>query len=475
MHADSLQVKIGLETHCQLNTNTKLFCGCSIKNISKAPPNSRTCPICLGHPGSKPVVNKAAIDAGIKIALALGCDVPEKMYFSRKIYFYPDMSKNFQITQYELPFAKNGMLEILDEAGKRKAIIIERINLEEDPAKIQHEGGSIVDAAYTLVDYNRAGTPLCEIVTAPQFSTPKEARIFLQLLSSILEYLGVFISGELSLKTDVNISVAGGPRVEIKNVTGFWDVEKALAHELFRQKALLERGERIERETRAWLHETKTTVPLRKKELEEDYGYIFEPDLPSLEIGKEWIDKIRQQIPELPHQKFKRYISQFKLSPELASAITAELELALFYEQIIHEIDPRFAASWMNVLKKTLYYNKVRLKDTMLTARLFVKLLKVIQKREVSDRAGEMVLREIIFSPEKFDRLVEQYSRLEHIDDIVDKVIKQEKDAVENYKKGDKKAIHFLIGQVIKASGRRIDAKEAKKTIQKLIGKHGCV
>ena len=289
-------MKIGLEVHCQLLTKSKLFCGCP--NITAKEPNSVVCDYCIGLPGTKPRINKKAVDFAIQAALVLNCKIAGETFFSRKSYFYPDMAKNFQISQFEIPLAKNGWLK----TGKKK-IRITRLHMEEDPARIVHVG-SITEAKYVLVDYNRSGTPLCEIVTAPDFADPKEARQFLQELSSILEYLSIFDPNiEGSMRVDSNISLdkndmkeAKGIRVEIKNITGFKDVELALNYEIIRQKNMLRTGKDIVRETRAWDAAAGVTRSLRVKEEEEDYGYIFEGDLPKLTISKEkiteWVNKI---------------------------------------------------------------------------------------------------------------------------------------------------------------------------------------
>jgi aspartyl-tRNA(Asn)/glutamyl-tRNA(Gln) amidotransferase subunit B len=462
------EAMIGLETHVQLNIETKMFCGCSIKNIPEEP-NTRCCPTCLGMPGSKPRVNKAAIEAGIKIALALGCKISPEIFFSRKTYFYPDMSKNFQITQYEIPLSKEGEIETLDLEGKKKVIRIRRINLEEDPAKLEHVGGDITTANYVLIDYNRSGIPLCEIVTEPDFSSSKEVRIFLQRLSAILEYLGVFVKGEMSLKTDVNISIKGHERVEIKNITSFGDIEKAIEFEIVRQESKLRGNEEIERETMTWDPDARTTKTLRKKEVEEEYGYIFEPDLTMIEIKKDIIDKIKEKLPELPHQKFERYKKEFKISSELAYSITSDLELAQFYERLAKKIEPDFAASWMNILKKTLYYNDTSLKETKLTEELFLRLLELIKNESVTDRGGELILRKIIFEPEEFNDLAKKFSKIEttNTEEIIDNILKKYDKAVRDYRKGDKKALNFLIGMIAKETENRIDAK----TIQHLLEK----
>jgi len=461
-----MKVKIGLETHVQLNTKSKMFCGCSMIDISKAEPNSRCCPICLGMPGSKPRANKAAIEAGIKIALALNCKINPEIFFSRKTYLYPDMSKNFQITQYEIPLATGGSLDIVDSKGKTKTIRLERINLEEDPAKLQHIGGNITTASHVLIDYNRSGIPLCEIVTSPDFSTPKEARIFLQRLLAILEYLKVFKIGELSIKSDANISIENKERIEIKNITGFKEIEDAFLYEIVRQKDILKRGGKIIRETRAWDEKAKITRSLRKKEFEEDYGYIFEPDLTKIEISKEWIEKLEKTLPELPHQKFERYKKQFNISSELASSIITDLELAQLYEKVVKKIEPKFVATWVNILKKTLFYNDLELKETKLTPQIFVRLLGLIQDKKVTDRGGEMILREVIFKPEEFDDLVKKYSKIENINEIVDGILKKEKKVVKEVKEGNEKAMEFLIGEIIKKTGKRIDGKTVRSILE---------
>ncbi len=463
------KIKIGLETHVQLNTHTKLFCGCSLEKLGEAEPNSRTCETCLGMPGSKPRLNKGAVEIGIKIATALGCSLPKKMFFSRKTYLYPDMSKNFQITQYEIPIAAAGLVESVDETGKRKPVEITRINLEEDPAKIQHVGGNITTARYTLIDYNRSGVPLCEIVTAPIFKSPREARIYLQRLMAILRYINAFVEDEFALKTDANISIEGGERAEVKNITGFREVEKALAYEIVRQRAALRRGEKIEQETRAWDAGAKVTRPLRKKETAEDYGYIFEPDLRMIALPKEWIERLKKTLPELPHQKSEKYQKKLGLSKELAAALTSDLEVAQFFESAAKKEDPQLCARWVELLRKTLFHNDISLAETKLKLEQFLELLGLVKKKSLEPRAAEMILREIIFRPEKFLMLVKKYSKFSEKDlkNLVVQILKKEKSAAKAYRTGDKKALEFLVGQVQKASGLRTDAKVVKMLIKK--------
>ncbi len=465
------KIRIGLETHVQLNTRTKLFCGCPLKGLDEAEPNTRVCETCLGLPGSKPRTNIAAIDAGIKIALALSCKMPEEIFFSRKSYFYPDMSKNFQITQYEAPIAKEGMIEV---GGKK--IRIRRLNLEEDPAKLVHVGGSITDAKYALVDYNRSGAPLCEIVTEPDFDTPREARLFLQQLMMILEYLKVFASGEFSLKTDANISIqtddVKGERVEVKNITGFREIEKALNFEIVRQRNIAKRGQKIEQETRGWDAVAKVTRSLRTKEGEDDYGYIPENDLTMIELEAEKIKQIEEALPEMPQQKRERY-QKLGLSKELAYSIAQDLELAQFFENLAKKFEPKFAGSWMLILQKTLNYNDLLLKEAKLSENVFSKLLKSVESGKLSERAGELVLREIIFNPEKLDELLKKYEKAGagEIGKAVEDVIAKNTKAVSDYKSGDKKAIEFLVGQAMRETKGKAGAKEIRKMVEEKIRK----
>ncbi|MFH0929473.1 MAG: Asp-tRNA(Asn)/Glu-tRNA(Gln) amidotransferase subunit GatB [Candidatus Aenigmatarchaeota archaeon] len=463
-----VEVMIGLETHVQLNTKTKIFCGCSIRDMPEKP-NTRCCPICLGMPGSKPVLNKAALEAGIKIALALDFELLPEFFFSRKTYFYPDMAKNFQITQYEIPLARNGKLETQDAEGNKKTINIERIHLEEDPAKLHHVGGDVTTATHVLVDYNRSGIPLCEIVTKPDFSSSKEVRTFLKRLSSILEYLGVFVKGEMSMRTDVNVSLKGGERVEIKNISSFEDIGKAIEYEVKRQERMVKKGETVERKTLMWDNAKRKTKEMRKKEFEDDYGYIFEPNLSRVQIGKDYVEEIRKTLPELPQQKFEKYIKGFGISNELAASITSDLALASFYEDVIKKVDPKLTATWMIILKKTLFYNNLELDETKLDSDTFVKLLGAVESCMVSDRGGELILREIILKPENLDSLLSKYCKVDSgdLEKIVMKVLKDENKAFEELKSGNKKALSYLIGKVIAKTQGRADAKEVAEILNK--------
>ncbi len=283
-----MKATIGLEIHVHLDTLSKLFCSCTTE-IDGKEPNTEVCPICLGYPGSKPKLNKKAVDYGMTVALALGSRIETELRFSRKSYFYPDMAKNYQITQYETPLASGGHLLVGDHR-----IGITRVHLEEDPAKLTHVGGGITNARETLIDYNRAGIPLIEIVTDPDIVSTEEARAFLEKLSLILDHLGVYDpSEEGALRVDANISMEGGNRVEVKNITGFRNVEKALNYEVIRQKSAKNMGIPIVMETRHFDASSSITHTLRLKEEEEDYGYITEPDLVKVNLTSDWISKLR--------------------------------------------------------------------------------------------------------------------------------------------------------------------------------------
>ncbi|MBI2076256.1 MAG: Asp-tRNA(Asn)/Glu-tRNA(Gln) amidotransferase subunit GatB [Candidatus Aenigmarchaeota archaeon] len=456
-------MKIGLEVHVALTTETKLFCGCPNKVVKE--PNTETCEYCIGLPGSKPQLNAKAVECGIKIGLALNCKFPPEMFFSRKSYFYPDMGKNFQITQYEIPIASGGVMHV-----NKKPIRITRINLEEDPARIVHVG-TITKAEYVLLDYNRSGVPLCEIVTAPDFAGTKEVRNFLQELSSILEYLGVYDPNiEGSMRIDANISVAE-TRVEVKNISGFRDVEKALSYEIVRQQNMVRLGEQIVRETRGWDAVSGVTRSLRAKEGEEDYGYIFESDLPRIVLEKGKIGHIRKQLPELAAQKIRRY-QRMGIAEELAVAITTEPSLADMFERVSREVDTQLAARWFaGEIKKTLNYSNLRMKETGMKPEYLVKLLKFIETGKLTERTAEIMLREIVKRPEDPEAILKGKDIVRIVDEtalmeMIKAVLNENAQAIIDYKSGKKEAFNFLVGQVMKKSQGRGDPETIRKLLR---------
>ena len=384
MSSEQGKVKIGLEVHVGLKTNSKLFCSCKLPEHIDAP-NTHTCPICLGYPGARPVLNKAALDAAIKLCLALDCKISSSLIFSRKTYFYPDLAKNFQITQYEEPLGKGGAVKLM-----QREIELTRIHIEEDPASIIYPQGA-EDSTYVHIDYNRSGTPLVEIVTEPVMTSPKEAREFMNRLLTVVQYLDI-VAQEVVMKADVNVSIeeSGYQRVEIKNVTGFKDVEKALNYEIARQRMCVRHRRPIVLETRGW--NGRATVSQRLKETEADYGYIIEPDLPTLEIDEALIQSLEDQMTELAPQKAKRYFSDFGIDERTADVLASELALAELYEQIAKEADPVLSAKWLRgELLRVLNYNKKTLAQVDITAKHLIDLILLVQTKEIAETTNESI------------------------------------------------------------------------------------
>jgi aspartyl-tRNA(Asn)/glutamyl-tRNA(Gln) amidotransferase subunit B len=460
-------MKIGLEIHVQLNTSTKLFCGC--QNKFTAEPNTQVCDYCIGLPGTKPRLNEKAVEYAIKIGLALNCRIPKETMFSRKTYFYPDMGKDFQITQYEVPVAEKGFMKI----GNNR-IDIARIQIEEDPARIVHVG-TITHAEYLLLDYNRSGVPLCEIVTEPQFTSSREARLFLQELSSVLQYLDVFDPNiEGSMRVDANISMGSG-RVEVKNVSGFKDVEKALNYEILRQKNLVSRGKDVARETRGWDADAGVTRSLRSKEEEDDYGYIIEPDLPMLAISKGKIQEVRNTIPELAGEKLERYVKELKIGLDLAISITSEPDLAGMFESVIKKADSNLAAKWFSgEIKKTLNYNNIRIRDTKIKSSHIIKLLDLVKNKSVTETTAELMLREMISGSENPESILGQDTATRIYDPdilqpIVEQILGENPQAILDYKTGKKESMNFLIGQAMKKTRGRGDSETIRRILEKFL------
>jgi len=462
---------MGLEIHVHLSTKSKLFCSCPT-DYEKTEPNEITCPICTGMPGSKPKVNKKAIDFGIMVAKALNCKINSEMFFSRKSYFYPDMPKNFQITQYEIPLAVEGRMDITD-----KTIRIRRIHMEEDPGKLVHVGGDITTAKYVLVDYNRSGIPLIEVVTEPDFNTTKEVREFLAKLTSILEHLEVFdASKEATLRVDANISLEGGERTEIKNITGFVNVEKALNYEIVRQNNLVSMGMKVTRETRHFDAEMNTTSTLRKKEFEEDYGYIFEPDLTNIEISDKWIDDIVKKMPELPDARIKRFIEKYKIPERDAKVIVyVDKALADFFEECVKIYkEPKEIAKWIVTdLLKSLNWNDVRIRESKVKPKTFVELLQLIEEGKITERLAKELIKEYVATGKSPKKIISKKKikmvSLSELEKVVIEVIGKNKKAVGDYKAGNEKALEFLLGQVLRKIKAAGDPKKIKELIKRLL------
>jgi aspartyl-tRNA(Asn)/glutamyl-tRNA(Gln) amidotransferase subunit B len=469
-----MTVIIGLEIHCQLNTKSKMFCTCAA-GYQDSEPNTHVCPVCLGLPGSLPGINRTAVLYALKVAKALNCEVPPEAEFSRKNYFYPDLPKGFQITQYDKPLAVRGSVLIDGDDGE-KTVRITRVHMEEDPGRLVHKGGGD-RPRYTLVDYNRSGIPLIEIVTEPDLRSPKEARKFLNKLRATLEYLGVFDSDrEGSLRVDANISMEGHARVEIKNISSYKGVEKALTFEVTRQKNAIRRGVKIDRETRHFVEARGVTTSSRSKEEENDYRYFPEPDLPPLRVSG-WIDGI--ELPELPDARRQRFIDQYACSPEHARTLTGGIRLAGFYEEVA-SVDPPLAATWVaDVLLGELSYRDMGI--DLVPVRAFRELLEIIREGTITDKNGVDVLRTLLDqvrerqeceSPAACIRRLDLGKKAGgEIDRIITSVIMSNPGAVSDVKAGKKGAVHYLVGQVMKETRGRADPAELNQLLLEAIAR----
>lgn len=459
---DGYDVTIGLEIHVQLDTDTKLFCGCSTE-YDTSKPNSSVCPVCLGFPGSLPVVNEKAIEYAIKIGKALECNIAENTSFDRKNYFYPDLPKNFQITQYNRPIAEKGKLAF-EVDSEKKTVDIRRAHIEEDPGALVHKGAG---KNKVLVDYNRSGVPLVEIVTEPDFSSPKQARAFLDKLREILEYLDVFNAERNgALRVDVNISLSG-KRAEVKNIGSTKGVEKALSYEITRQKNLIKRGTEIERETRHYDEDRGITTSLRQKEQEHDYRYFEEADIP--QINTKPIEK-NVELPELPEKRRERIQKQYEISKEEAEKLTSKKPIADLYEKITNRIDPKIASTWVaDELLRELNYRDMSI--TQIETQEFVELLKLVEEDKITDRNVVKALRKALDNSIPPIKIVEEEElKKEHADNtenVVRETIEENPEAVEDYIEGEKEAINYLVGKVMEKTGGSIDPGEVNKSLRK--------
>lgn len=397
----SFETVIGLEVHVQLETESKLFCSCPTVYIGTEP-NTNVCPACLGLPGSLPTLNKRAVELGVKAGLALGCSIPERTRFHRKNYFYPDLPKAFQVSQYDVPLAVSGSITIFAE-GKEKRINITRLHLEEDAGKLVHEttDGRISGAAFSLVDYNRAGVPLAEIVSEPELSSPDEAREYVLMIRRLVRHLDVS-DGDMesgSLRVDANISQKcsdgrWGNRVEIKNVNSIRAMERALEYETLRQRTLLLKGEGIVQETRHWDDGAGVTRSSRGKEEAHDYRYFPEPDLPQIEIERSLVENIRKSLPELPWKKRERFTREWGLSPVDSASLSENHDVAGYFERTVASgVDPQLAANWVKtIILRVINESGMSAKDLPVGPEGLASLLALVQKNAISTTAARDVL-----------------------------------------------------------------------------------
>ena len=460
-------VVIGLEVHVELDTNTKLFCSCSRRSVEGEQPNTRCCEVCLGMPGSKPALNKKAIDYALRLCLAFACDIDHELIFSRKSYFYPDLAKNFQISQFERPLGKQGKIALSDGS----TIGITRIHLEEDPASLVHE------SKYVLVDYNRSGNPLCEIVTEPDMESPEQAREFMKKLNTILGYLAVFHHQHCVIKADANVSIkeSGYVRSEIKNVTGFKEIERALFYEVARQKKAIADGEVLVQDTRGWNAEKGITYRMRTKETEADYGYILDADLVPIDITEEMVSKVLHSMPELAEAKKKKFIEKHHIAELDAEVLSQEKKLAELFERVAEQINPVLAAKWLRrELVRVMNYNKQTFDDLAIDENHMIELLSMVEKKEITDQVAQKMLEELIvkpFSPKAYvrEKGLQAVSDSGELEKVCKQVIFENPSVVKEFKSGNEKSFQFLVGQVMRKTQGKADPRMVNELLRKMI------
>ncbi len=464
---------IGIETHVQLRTRTKLFCGCEAR--FGAPPNSLVCPVCLGHPGVLPVLNREAFELGLRTALALDCEIAPFTKFDRKNYFYPDLPKNYQISQYDLPFSREGRVPI---DGKTVGII--RVHLEEDAGKLIHEE----NGTRSFVDLNRAGIPLVEIVTKPDLRSSEEAAQYLVELKSILEYTGVsdcdLEKGEL--RCDINLSVrpkgttALGVKTEIKNLNSFRFAKAAIEYETRRQIAAIEAGETLRQETRSYDADRNVTEVMRTKEQAHDYRYFPEPDLPPIRVSPEWIERVRASLPELPARKRARLVREYGLSEYDARVLTGSREMGDFFDRAGRIHKPKAVANWLaNEVNKILNEKKLDLSASKLTPDGLVGLIRLVEAGTITGATGKEVLGELVVSGGSAQAIVEsrglaQVRDAGALEAAAAKVIAANPKAVGDFRGGKEATLQFLIGQVMREMKGRANPKGVEDSLRKLLG-----
>ncbi len=482
---------IGLETHCQLNTNTKIFCNCSTNFDS--PPNTNICPVCLGHPGVLPVLNQEVLNSAIKMGLALNGQITRYSKFDRKQYFYADLPKNYQISQFDLPIVEHGKLdiEILDKKTKevtKKTIGVTRLHMEEDAGKLVHAGSDrLAGSTHSLVDFNRTGVPLLEIVSEPNLRSGQEAAEYAQQLRRIVRYLDIGDGNmqEGSLRCDVNISVRPegqeefGVKVEIKNMNSFSAIQKAIEYEIERQIEAINNDDEIFQETRLWDESSQKTFSMRQKEGSSDYRYFPEPDLPPLVISDAQLEQMGKTLPELPAQELTRFIEEFGLSASDATVLSDDGDVAIYFETVVAgSVTAKNAANWVTQdiaaylnSNPDLNINQIALKPEMLS-----ELIALIEKGTISGKIAKEILPELLEKGGSPKAIVESRGLMaitnpDELGAIIDRILEANPDKLELYRGGKKKLQGFFVGQIMKETGGKADPKLANKILnQKLNG-----
>ena len=477
-------VIIGLEVHIQLtNLKTKFFCSCSTDYRGKEP-NTYVCPICMGLPGSLPVINKKAIEFATRLAIGLNSNINESFWFFRKNYFYPDLPKGFQISQYNKAggraFGDGGNITIKLDGKKKKDLQLNRIHLEEDPARLVHKG-TIATSPYTLVDYNRSGVTLIEIVSEPVISTPEEAREYLKQLKSIVQYCGISnLDLEGSVRVDANISLKGYARSEVKNINSFKEVERALKWEIQRQKNQLKRGKELIQETRHWDDKRRITISLRTKEFEADYRYFPEQDLVPIEVDNKFISGVKKELPEMPNERAKRFQKKYKLSEFDSEILVLDKDIADFFEEGIKfdksfgPVEYKLYCNWlMGDISRWLNENNITITETKLNPQQIVDLINFIKEGKITGKIGKSFVDEIMTKDSSISDILkktgkQRISDKDKITKIVKEVIKENLKIVKDYEKNPK-ALQALIGKCMQKTKGQIDPEITKEIMLKLL------
>jgi aspartyl-tRNA(Asn)/glutamyl-tRNA(Gln) amidotransferase subunit B len=472
--ATRYEVVIGLEVHAQILTTSKMFCGCSTDYLTTLP-NANTCPVCLALPGSLPVINRRAVEQTIRTALALNCEIPAFTKFDRKNYFYPDLPKGYQISQYDLPLSRNGWLEF--EVGEEsKRCRITRVHLEEDTGKLLHDA-AIHESQSSLVDFNRAGVPLMEIVSEPDLRSADDAREYVMRLRAILQYLGInpgdMESGQLRCDANVSLRPVGsekyGTKVEIKNMNSFRSIHRAIEFEIARQTQVLEEGGKLVQETRGWNEGRGETVSQRSKEFAEDYRYFPEPDLPPLEVSREWVAELKASLPELPRARRARFMQEFGLSAYDASLLTSSQAKAEFFEQTVKSGTPAKASAnlLLGPINRELNAAQIEIDQSKLRPEHVQRVVQLQAEGSLSSNGAAQVLVEAFRTGDDADAIVErlgvkQESGTDQLAQWVDQVIAENAKSAADFKAGKQQALQFLVGQVMKVSRGRANPGMAR-------------
>ena len=488
--ATKYETVIGLEVHAQLNTKSKMFCSCSA-DYANTPPNTHVCPVCLGMPGVLPVINKRAVEYTMMTALALNCTISEYTKFDRKNYPYPDLMKGYQISQFDAPIGKNGKLTFEVE-GQKKEASITRVHLEEDVAKLIHRT-SFDGKAYSLMDVNRSGVPLMEVVGEPDLRSPEEARQYLMKLHTILQYIGVSLANmeEGSFRCDANISIRPEgsdkllAKVEVKNMNSFKAVFKALEYEEIRQRKAMEDGVRLVQETRGWVEEEGKTVSQRSKEFAHDYRYFPEPDLPPLFVSRQWVKDVKAQLPELPEARRDRFVSEFGLSVYDAHLLTGSKAMADYFESLLKTNKPegmpltnraKMAGNWLlGEFNRLLNATNTEITQVKVSPEQFCQLFDLINKGSLNGPAAKQVFEEMFNTGKSAADVVaqkglSQISDSGELEKMAEKVIADNPQAVTDYHAGKETAVKFLVGQLMRASRGRANPQIATQLLKNKLG-----